>query len=97
LNLFVNFTGWDLVDAVNPECLGIFYGIIGKVEHNPGLSPRLLLIRSVECIGELPGKHPAYKIKTVAFLNILGADVTQQVQKLPSIQIWKLNIENAIP
>jgi len=69
-----------LVDAVNPECLGIFYGLVGKVELNPGLAPRLILIRAVEVCGQLPGEHPVYRIKGVAFLNILGPDATQQVK-----------------
>ncbi|XP_059468988.1 phosphatidylinositide phosphatase SAC2 isoform X2 [Neocloeon triangulifer] len=77
-------SGWDLVDAVNPECLGIFFGLVGKIELNPGLLPRLILIKSVESVGQLPGMHTVYKIKAVAFLNILGPDVTQQELGLES-------------
>ena len=36
-SLFYFFAGWDLVQANNPECLGVLYGIIGKVEELPGI------------------------------------------------------------
>ncbi|CAB3378681.1 Hypothetical predicted protein [Cloeon dipterum] len=71
-------SGWDLVDAVNPECLGIFYGLVGKIELNPGLLPKLILIKSVESVGQLHGHHSIYKIKSVVFLNLIGPDATQQ-------------------
>lgn len=65
-------TGWDLVSAIDPECLGICYGIIGKVHIDAIVEPRLLLIKEYKCVGEYVDGHLIYKIKSVAFLSLGG-------------------------
>ncbi|KAF7991334.1 hypothetical protein HCN44_002896 [Aphidius gifuensis] len=64
---------WEWASASNLECLGIFYGIIGKIEQSSFMEPRIMLIKEVTNIGELHGNKIIYKIKSVGFLNI-GAD-----------------------
>ena len=49
---------WDLASLENPVCLGLVYGIIGKFTLHPDLPPRLLIIKSVEKLGEIPDTRP---------------------------------------
>ncbi|XP_026668403.1 phosphatidylinositide phosphatase SAC2 isoform X2 [Ceratina calcarata] len=61
---------WEWASPKELECLGIFYGIVGKIEQPCVLEPRLMLIKEVSPAGELYGGHIVYKIKSIAFLNI---------------------------
>ncbi|XP_046383562.1 phosphatidylinositide phosphatase SAC2 isoform X2 [Ischnura elegans] len=63
-------SGWDLVSANNPECLGVFYGFIGKVELHSVLNSRLMLIKQCAFVGELPGGHKVYKVQSITFLPL---------------------------
>nr|CAD7438977.1 unnamed protein product [Timema bartmani] len=61
---------WDLAAANDPDCLGLFYGIIGKIELQSIMESRLMLIKECETVGDLPGGKTVYKIKSVAFLQL---------------------------
>ncbi|EEB13673.1 suppressor of actin, putative [Pediculus humanus corporis] len=67
-------TGWDLASAIDPECLGICYGIIGKVQIDSIVEPRLVLIKEFKAVGEYVDGHVIYKIKSVAFLSLGNHD-----------------------
>ncbi|KAK6633081.1 hypothetical protein RUM43_012824 [Polyplax serrata] len=67
-------TGWDLASAVDPECLGVCYGIIGKVQIDSIVEPRLLLIKEYKSVGEYIDGHIIYKIKSIAFLSPGGTE-----------------------
>ena len=58
----------------NPECMGAVWGLVGKLKVHPSLEDHLVLIRECERVGELPdpngGRHPVYKIKSVALIPI---------------------------
>ncbi|XP_044583408.1 phosphatidylinositide phosphatase SAC2 isoform X1 [Cotesia glomerata] len=61
---------WEWASANNLECLGIFYGIIGKIDQTSFMESKLMLIKDVSNVGELYGNHVIYKIKSVAFLEL---------------------------
>lgn len=52
------------------ECLGLFYGIVGKIEQTNVLETRLMLVKEIASAGELQGGHVVHKIKSVAFLHL---------------------------
>lgn len=61
--------GWDLAKENDPDCLGIVYGIIGKIELQSVVQSQLMLIKECASVGELPGGKTVYKIKSVIFLQ----------------------------
>ncbi|CAK9808185.1 Phosphatidylinositide phosphatase SAC2 [Anthophora quadrimaculata] len=61
---------WEWASPKDLECLGIIYGIVGKIEQPGVLEPRLMLIKEVSPVGELYGGHIIYKIKSIAFLHL---------------------------
>ncbi|XP_076241319.1 phosphatidylinositide phosphatase spermathreecae isoform X2 [Calliopsis andreniformis] len=61
---------WEWASAKDLECVGMFYGIVGKIEQPSVLEPRLMLIKEVFPAGELYGGHVVYKIKSIAFLHL---------------------------
>ncbi|XP_025834417.1 phosphatidylinositide phosphatase SAC2 isoform X2 [Agrilus planipennis] len=61
--------GWELTNADDPVCLGVCYGIIGKVYHPAVFYPRLLLIKKCTPVGKIHGTHTLFKIKSVVFLE----------------------------
>jgi len=69
----MNFADWEWATPKDLECLGMFYGIVGKIEQTSVLEPRLMLIKDITPVGELYGDHVVYKIKSIAFLH-LGTD-----------------------
>ncbi|XP_053975819.1 phosphatidylinositide phosphatase SAC2 [Hylaeus volcanicus] len=60
---------WEWASPKDLECLGIFYGIVGKIEQPTVLEPRLMLIKEISPAGELYGGHVIHKIKSIAFLH----------------------------
>ncbi|XP_012345274.1 phosphatidylinositide phosphatase SAC2 isoform X2 [Apis florea] len=80
---------WEWASPKDLECLGILYGIIGKIEQPCVLEPRLMLIKEVSPAGELYGGHIIYKIKSIAFLhfgsenNDIGLLPCKKHQNLP--------------
>ncbi|KAF3429899.1 hypothetical protein E2986_07266 [Frieseomelitta varia] len=80
---------WEWASPKDLECLGIFYGIIGKIEQPSVLEARLMLIKDVSPAGELYGGHVIYKIKSIAFLhfgsenNDIGLLPCKKHQNLP--------------
>ena len=68
---------WDLAGQENPECLGIVWGLYGKLAIHPDLPERLVVVRHCERIGDLPGrggllsKHSVYKVTNVVAIPIL--------------------------
>ncbi|XP_016841038.1 phosphatidylinositide phosphatase SAC2 isoform X1 [Nasonia vitripennis] len=61
---------WEWASANDLECLGLFYGIVGKIEQANVLETRLMLVKEIASAGELQGGHVVYKIKSVAFLHL---------------------------
>ncbi|XP_012136288.1 phosphatidylinositide phosphatase spermathreecae isoform X2 [Megachile rotundata] len=80
---------WEWASPKDLECLGIFYGIVGKIEQPSVLEPRLMLIKEISPAGELYGGHIVYKIKSIAFLhfgtenNDIGLLPCKKHQNLP--------------
>ncbi|XP_070154669.1 phosphatidylinositide phosphatase SAC2 isoform X2 [Polyergus mexicanus] len=70
---FAAKSDWEWATPRDLECLGMFYGIVGKIEQASVLEPRLMLIKDVTPVGKLHGDHVVYKIKSIAFLH-LGTD-----------------------
>nr|XP_050853948.1 phosphatidylinositide phosphatase SAC2 isoform X2 [Vespula vulgaris] len=66
---------WEWASPKDLECLGMFYGIVGKIDQPSVLEPRLMLIKEVSVAGELYGGHIVHRIKSIAFLHI-GTDNT---------------------
>ncbi|XP_014236993.1 phosphatidylinositide phosphatase SAC2 isoform X2 [Trichogramma pretiosum] len=67
---FAAKSDWEWGSALELECLGIFYGLIGKIEQPNVLETRLMLIKEVADAGVLQGGHVVHKIKSVAFLHL---------------------------
>lgn len=59
-----------MASADNPECLGVLYGIVGKIELQAVVDSRLMLIKECAPVGDLSGGKTVYKIKSVAFLQL---------------------------
>ncbi|XP_076301293.1 phosphatidylinositide phosphatase spermathreecae isoform X2 [Lasioglossum baleicum] len=80
---------WEWAAPNDLECLGIFYGIVGKIEQPSVLEPRLMLIKEVSPAGELYGGHVVYKIKSITFLHLgsensdIGLLACKKHQNLP--------------
>ncbi|XP_018316400.1 phosphatidylinositide phosphatase SAC2 isoform X2 [Mycetomoellerius zeteki] len=66
---FAAKSDWEWATPKDLECLGMFYGIVGKIDQTSVLEPRLMLIKDVTPAGELHGGHIVYKIKSIAFLH----------------------------
>ncbi|KAL0276635.1 UNVERIFIED_CONTAM: hypothetical protein PYX00_004166 [Menopon gallinae] len=65
---------WDLASATDPECLGICYGIIGKIRLDSIVEPRLMLIRDYTTVGEYVDGDVIYKVKSIVFLSPDNSD-----------------------
>ncbi|XP_065213793.1 phosphatidylinositide phosphatase SAC2 isoform X2 [Planococcus citri] len=59
---------WELANGQDPECLGIFFGFIGRIQC-PVIEDYILLVRESVCVGELPSGHAVHKIKSIAMFN----------------------------
>lgn len=68
--------GWELANSGDVECLGIFYGLIGKIDFQVDGEGRLLLIKETDVVGELPDGRTVMKIRSIVFLHPSGSDVT---------------------
>ncbi|XP_050397792.1 phosphatidylinositide phosphatase SAC2 [Patella vulgata] len=66
--------GNDLCSAWNPVCIGLCYGIIGKIKLHPDSEWSLLLIKQRSLVGEMAGKHKIYKINKIAVLSLNSTD-----------------------
>ncbi|XP_040570246.1 phosphatidylinositide phosphatase SAC2 [Lepeophtheirus salmonis] len=72
---------WELTSEENPECLGLVYGIVGKIRFHSELPERLILIREVSRCGELPiHAHPVYKIRSVLAVPIVSSSPVGPLQ-----------------
>lgn len=60
--------GWELANAGDPECLGVFYGLVGQLELLS--ESRLVLVREAVCVGVLQGRGTVYKIRSIALLQV---------------------------
>ncbi|RZF34323.1 hypothetical protein LSTR_LSTR015719 [Laodelphax striatellus] len=72
--------GWELANAGDPECMGVFYGVVGRLDFDgcasgAGAAARLVLIKSTAPVGQLPSPAAGtvHKICAVAVLHIQGA------------------------
>ncbi|CAA9999838.1 unnamed protein product [Nesidiocoris tenuis] len=68
--------GWELANSGDPECLGIFYGLVGKVDFQVDGEARLLLIKETDPVGALPDGREVVKIRSIVFLHICGPEST---------------------
>lgn len=63
-------SGNELCSAWNPVCIGLVYGVIGKIKIHPEAEWKLLLIRQRTLVGKIAGKHDVYKVDKVAVLSL---------------------------
>ncbi|XP_014254193.1 phosphatidylinositide phosphatase SAC2 isoform X2 [Cimex lectularius] len=68
--------GWELANSGDPECLGIFFGLIGKIDFQADGEARLMLIKETDDVGVLPDGRKVIKIRSIAFLHPCGPDVS---------------------
>nr|XP_024214319.1 phosphatidylinositide phosphatase SAC2 isoform X3 [Halyomorpha halys] len=68
--------GWELANSGDVECLGVFYGLVGKISFQTESETRLLLIKETEVVGDLPDGRTVIKIRSIAFLYPCGPDVS---------------------
>ncbi|WAR21425.1 SAC2-like protein [Mya arenaria] len=62
--------GSELLTAWNPVCIGLVYGVVGKIKIHPESEWRLLLVSRQTCVGQLGGEHDVYQINRVALLPL---------------------------
>ncbi|XP_053406401.1 phosphatidylinositide phosphatase SAC2-like [Mercenaria mercenaria] len=67
-------TGNDLCSAWNPVCIGLVYGVIGKIKIHPDSEWRLLLISKQTCVGRLGGEHDVYQINKITVLSLSDSE-----------------------
>uniref|UniRef100_A0A4W5NXC0 Inositol polyphosphate-5-phosphatase F n=1 Tax=Hucho hucho TaxID=62062 RepID=A0A4W5NXC0_9TELE len=60
----------DLLLALNPTCLGLVEGLIGKIQLHTDLPLGLILIRQKVLVGQMPGDHKVYKITKIAVIPL---------------------------
>ena len=65
-----------MANSGDVECLGVFYGLIGKISFQVESEARLLLIKETDVVGELPDGRTVIKIRSIAFLYPCGPDVS---------------------
>ena len=74
----------DLAEQENPECLGLVWGLYGKLDIHPDVCQRLVLVRRCDRVGEVPGprlrRHAIYRVGDVVLLplvppNLVPGDV----------------------
>ncbi|KAI5713687.1 hypothetical protein M8J76_003515 [Diaphorina citri] len=58
---------WELANGQDIECLGVFYGLVGRVKYNK--VDRFILIRDSVLVGTVPIGNEVYKIKSIVLLN----------------------------
>lgn len=61
-------SAWELANGQDPECLGIFFGFIGRIKC-PVIEEYILLVKESVLVGELPSGHAVHKIKSVCLFN----------------------------
>jgi len=75
---------WDLCDQENPECLGLVWGIYGKLDIHPDVCQRLVLVKGCDRVGIIPGprlkRHAIYRVADVVLVplvppNLVPGDV----------------------
>lgn len=66
--IFLFSKGWELANGQDPECLGIFYGLIGRIRL-ADCDDRLLLIKECATVGTLPSGHVVNAITSIAILQ----------------------------
>ena len=66
---------WDLAEQENPECLGLVWGLYGKLDIHPDVCQRLVLVRRCDRVGEIPGprlrRHAIYRVGDVVLLPLV--------------------------
>lgn len=62
------FIAWELANGQDPECMGIFFGFIGRIKC-PVMEDSILLVKESVLVGELPSGHAIHKIKSIAMFN----------------------------
>lgn len=68
--------GWELANSGDLQCLGVFYGLVGRIDLQTSFDTRLMLIKEYSLVGELTGRGTVYKIRSVTLLPLRGPDVT---------------------
>ena len=86
---------WDLAGQENPECLGIVWGLYGKLTIHPDLPDRLVVVRHCERVGDLPGrggllsKHSVYKVTNVVAIPILPPGLMSSYSSLMTGSVYE--------
>lgn len=65
---------WDLSDLDDIECLGVTPAIIGKIEHEAVLEPRLMIVKECSAVGNFYDDHIIYKIRSICLLSAVDDD-----------------------
>ncbi|XP_076043894.1 phosphatidylinositide phosphatase spermathreecae isoform X2 [Oratosquilla oratoria] len=65
-------TCWDLAAAINPVCLGIVHGLVGKIQIHADIEPRLLIVAGAREVGNLADNYPVFCITRIIFLPLSG-------------------------
>lgn len=74
--IILYFTGWELANSGDLQCLGVFYGLVGRIDLQTSFDTRLMLIKEYSLVGELTGRGTVYKIRSVTLLPLRGSDIT---------------------
>lgn len=65
---------WDLAAQENPECLGLVWGLYGKLDIHPDVCERLVLVKKCDRVGEVPGprlkKHAVYRVSEIVLVPL---------------------------
>ncbi|KAK3095790.1 hypothetical protein FSP39_019195 [Pinctada imbricata] len=75
LHVFFFFrSGDDICSAWNPVCIGLVYGLIGKIKIHPDEEWRLLLIKERSLVGRIAEKHEVYRINKIVIIPLSSAE-----------------------
>uniref|UniRef100_A0A8W8IR31 SAC domain-containing protein n=1 Tax=Magallana gigas TaxID=29159 RepID=A0A8W8IR31_MAGGI len=66
--------GDEICLAWNPVCIGLVYGLIGKIKVHPDDDWRLILIKQKSVVGSVLDDHQIYKVNKVIILPLSDAD-----------------------
>ncbi|KAL1137682.1 hypothetical protein AAG570_009378 [Ranatra chinensis] len=68
--------GWELANCGDVECVGIFYGLVGKIDFQSPCESRLILIKEANVVGQLPDTRTVMNIRSIIFLHPCGPDIS---------------------
>lgn len=66
--------GDEICLAWNPVCIGLVYGLIGKIKVHPDDDWRLILIKQKSVVGSVLEDHQIYKVNKIIVVPLSDAD-----------------------